>query len=423
VLATGSWVGELTQLTKTGHAFTADCRWQLARDDHGSPLHMMCIVSHEREQQHVQERRYRAQRLESVGLLAGGIAHNLNNVLAPLLLTAQYVGANESNRELKRLLESMEPIIKRGSEMISQLLAYSQGEEGQRTQVDVRVLVDELERFCDDTLTRSIEVQSDIDLDHPFFLGDSTQIMQVLVNLATNARDAMPDGGTFGIRVYNHDLHPGDHEKKARRVIAIEATDSGSGMDAETVVRAFEPFFSTKDVGKGTGLGLSTSRSIAHGHGGELTILGTPGTGTRIQLLLPATEEASGPAAITRRTVLVVEDDAPLRAVVQATLESHGYRALGALHGKEAIALIESGQHLFDLVVTDLMMPEMDGRALEEYLYAHHPELPVITVSGLSTGARVAQTLSSGSDRFLRKPFSTGDLLTAVDRELVSDNP
>lgn len=422
LMRAGHWAGELDNYTRDGRVVTVDCRWQLIRDDAGRPTSVFAVGSDITEWKRGEEKRNRAQRLESLGTLAGGIAHDLNNVLTPILMSAQLLSVNETDSDRLALFGSIESGVKRGADMVRQVLSFAKGEEGRRSTLQVTALFTQVREFCRDTLPKSINFRTDVPAEVWPITADHTQLFQVLVNLVTNARDSMPHGGDLTIRAHNLD---GDNPS-----IIMEVEDSGFGMDGETIARAFEPFFTTKQTGSGTGLGLPTSMTIIRSHGGDLDVYSEPGLGTRFRIRLPAALDADPttiePPVVTRsfprgnnELILVVDDEATIREIACQALEANGYRTLAAANGLEAVEVMR-GDAAVDLVFTDMMMPEMDGAATAAYFLANHPQVAVIAASGLNANGGVARAAHSGVTRFLSKPFTTTELLTSVRETLDS---
>lgn len=327
VLRDGYWTGELRQVRRDGTPLIVDCRWQLIVEDDGTPTGVFAVNADVTELRRQQEQSIRDQRMESLGTLAGGIAHDLNNVLTPILMSVQLLRAGENDPARQSLLDTMDAGIKRGADMIRQVLSFARGIEGERAVVRVEELVDELVTFCRDTLPKSVVADARIDGELWPVVGDRTQLLQVLMNFVTNARDAMPDGGTISVRAYNTEL---TEEYRAvtslappGRYVAIDVEDHGIGMDADTMSKLFEPFFTTKPQGEGTGLGLPTSMAIARSHGGYIHVYSEPGRGSRFQLHLPASDTSTPPpspeepsAEMPRgngERVLIVDDEAAIR--------------------------------------------------------------------------------------------------------------
>jgi CheY-like chemotaxis protein len=256
--------------------------------------------------------------------------------------------------------------------------------------------------------------------------------MQVLINFVTNARDAMPDGGTLSIKARNilltEEYHSMTSLAPPGRYVAIDVEDDGEGMSTETQSKIFEPFFTTKPHGEGTGLGLPTSMAIVRSHGGSIQVYSEPGNGTRFQLHVPAADEgaaleASPPSTVeiphgSGERILIVDDEVAIRQIVQQTLAAHGYETLEASNGREAMDLIETGGARVDLVLTDMMMPVMDGAATARYLLEKHPDIAVVAASGLNANGGVQRVRELGVSHFIAKPFTTDALLRTLREAL-----
>jgi PAS domain S-box-containing protein len=277
----GYWIGELHQQTRDGRTIVVECRWQVMTDEEGTPTSIFTVNTDITEQKRQQELEFRTQRLESLGTLAGGIAHDLNNTLAPILLAIQMLKSTDQDERATRLLASAELAAQRGADMVRQVLSFARGVEGEWGPVALGDLLDEFAMFCVDTMPKSIDVRLDRPADLGLVLGDSTQLLQVFVNLVTNARDSMQDGGVLTIRA---------REIADRSQVSIEIEDTGHGMDTAIAAKIFDPFFTTKEVGHGTGLGLSTSLAIVQSHGGTIELRTEPGRGTVVDVRLPAVE-------------------------------------------------------------------------------------------------------------------------------------
>lgn len=428
----GYWQGELRHRTPSGRIVVADCRWQVLRDAEGTATGIFAVHSDVTELRARQEASIRDQRIESLGTLAGGMAHDLNNVLTPLLMSVQLLRSRELEADVTDLLETMEIGIRRGADMIRQVLTFARGSDTAHDVVLLGTVIEEIEQVGLVALPKTIDISLDVP-DGLAVVGDGTQISQVLLNLVTNARDAMRMGGMLTVHAETVDiadkadalslLNPG-------RYVRVSVEDTGQGMDDATLDKIFEPFFTTKPLGEGTGLGLSTSRAIVRSHGGRLTAYSEPGRGTRFDLYLRAADPHSDvlevPATRTEpdkangQLVLVVDDESSVRQLVCQTLESFGYRTLQASNGREAIETLTEVDGRVDLVFTDMMMPVMDGAATAAYLAEHHPHIPVVAASGLNANGGVARAAGVGVHRFIAKPFTTETLLRTVADALAS---
>jgi signal transduction histidine kinase len=367
------------------------------------------------EQRQLEEQVRAAQRLETVGLLAGGVAHDFNNLLTIVRMNADRMqrrlapGA-EGRRELEMMLDA----VSRGAALTRQLLLFSRRQVTRREKVSVNDVLSALETLLHRLVGEPVRLALELDLECGAVEMDPSQLEQIIMNLAVNARDAMPDGGT--LRIATRRLSDGDRDGG----VAIQVVDSGQGMDAATRARAFEPFFTTKPPGQGSGLGLATVYGIAKQTGGSVAIESAIGRGTTIEVRLPAaspTAEISetslpvaDPGADSGGHILLVEDEGAVRDVTRAVLESAGYQVTAVGDGTEA--LTRSGKA--DLVVSDLVMPGMSGRELVTRLRADRPSLPVVFVSGYAAEGDPTPAVGEGTTEFLAKPFTADQLLARV---------
>ena len=425
-----SWTDEYRLLRHDGAAAHVVDRGYIIRDADGRPTRMIGGIADVTERKLLEAQFLRAQRLESIGTLAGGIAHDLNNVLSPLMMAVSILKAEEAPPDRASLLETIETSGRRGSEMVRQVLAFARGVEGQRLPVNVRHVFKDVEKILRETLPKNIEQSFTAPRDLWWVTADATQIHQVLMNLCVNARDAMPDGGLLQVEARNlvldevysatmAALKPGPH-------VLVTVADTGTGMSRETQARVFEPFYTTKEVGKGTGLGLSTVLTIVKSHGGVVDLYSEPGMGTTFKIYFPAELlEAASPDELPiaplpeghGELVLVVDDEENVRALARKTLERHGYAVMEARHGAEAVALYAQFRHIA-LVLTDIAMPVMDGHAAAIALRSLDPRVRIIASSGHA--AADAQTRGAGgvADAFIAKPYTAEGLLRAVDAAL-----
>ncbi|WP_335126212.1 PAS domain S-box protein [Nostoc sp.] len=292
VMNTGEWRGELHQLTKEGKVIIVESRWILIRDDNGQTKSILSVNTEITQQKQLEAQLLRSQRLESIGTLAGGIVHDLNNILSPILMSVQLLQKKLPDSQSQQILQTLENNVKRGANLLKQVLSFARGIEGKRTIVQIQPLMAEMEQIIAQTFPKSIICQVDIPKNLWYVRGDTTQIHQVLINLVVNARDAMPNGGILRIAAENVVI--GEHsaqiniDAKVGSYVAIVVTDTGMGMSSEVQERIFEPFFTTKEVGKGTGLGLSTALGIIKNHGGFVNVYSQVGRGTQFTVYLLA---------------------------------------------------------------------------------------------------------------------------------------
>lgn len=367
----------------------------------------------------------RAQRLESIGTLAGGIAHDLNNVLAPILLAVQLLERKLSDESSQRLLETLENNAKRGSDLVRQILSFARGIEANRTIVQVRHLIAEIKQIAKETFPKSIEFKTDIPRDLWTICGNATQLHQVLINLCVNARDAMPEGGTLSILAENILIDKNyarmNFDAQVGPYIVITITDTGTGIAPEILERIFEPFFTTKELGKGTGLGLSTVLGITKSHGGFVKVYSKVGQGTQFKVYLPGikipeTQQLQQIQTLPigkNELILVVDDEAAIREITKESLETYAYKVLTASDGIEAIALYAQHKQDISVVLVDMMMPSMDGPTTIRMLKKMNPQVKIIAVSGL-TSNQFTQGADPNVKAFLSKPYTAKELLQAV---------
>jgi two-component system, cell cycle sensor histidine kinase and response regulator CckA len=432
VLTRGTWSGELTNVARDGSERLVAARWTLLRDPEGTPRSILVTDTDVTDRRRIEHQLLRAQRMESIGTLAGGIAHDLNNVLAPILLSIELLAADEHDPRKLELLRTVEASTHRGADMVRQVLSFARGVSGEQVELDVAHLLDDVLRIVTETFPRDIRVAVEVPDDLPTVRGDATQLHQVLMNLLVNARDAVRDGGTIRCRVstvhldeqytaVTPDVLPGPY-------VTIQVADDGHGMAPAVVDRIFEPFFTTKAQGEGTGLGLSTSLAIVEGHGGHIRAYSEPDRGTTLRVYLPMSTSATttstdtpiGPSDRTGagERVLVVDDEAAVLDVTRQTLEASGYEVMVARDGAEAVAIFAAEAEAVDLVLTDVMMPIMDGPATIHALRSIRPEVPIIASSGLDANGDIGQAAAADVQHFLPKPYTAATLLEAVSAVL-----
>ncbi|MBD2112173.1 MULTISPECIES: hybrid sensor histidine kinase/response regulator [Cyanophyceae] len=431
LLLDNEWHGELNQITKTGQVITVESRWTLVRDDDGQPQFILVVNTDITSKKQLEAQFFRAQRLESIGTLASGIAHDLNNILTPVLATSQLLqmeSFHQDERSLE-LLQLLEINARRGGDIIKQVLSFARGGEGKNVILQAGHVVREIQQIIRGTFPKSIELRVDTSMDLWPVVGNATQLHQVLMNLCVNARDAMPQGGTLKISTENLTLDEActrtNLDAKAGSYIAITVADSGSGIAPELLDRIFEPFFTSKEIGKGTGLGLSTVLGIVRSHHGFITVSSLPNQGTEFKVFLPAVRVADPPARNpaevwlgNQELILVVDDEAPIREVTQATLEAYNYRVITACDGLDAIALYVQHQHDIRLVIMDLMMPALDGATTCRVLHKLNPQVHIVAVSGLPQQNAEPTSIAVEIESFLPKPYTIDELLQVVGEAL-----
>jgi PAS domain S-box-containing protein len=369
----------------------------------------------------------RAQRMESIGTLAGGIAHDLNNVLSPILTAVELLQMRLADESSQRLLNILHTNAVRGSEMIKQVLSFARGVEGEHIPLQPAHLIKEIVKILADTMPKNIDITFSIDPDLSSVSGDATQLHQVLMNLCVNARDAMPQGGKLRIEAENVEID--EHyarmnvEAKPGNYVSVGVIDTGFGIAEQNLSKIFDPFFTTKEHGQGTGLGLSTVAGIVRSHGGFVNVYSEVGRGARFKVYLPAIEAAQGaPAQPPRRDlptgngelILVIDDENGIREVARETLNAFGYRVMIAGDGAEAMAVFAAHRDDVKVVMTDMMMPYMDGPATIRALRRLDSKVKIIATSGLKAEDKISDAAQFGVKTFLPKPYTAEKLLKTV---------
>ncbi|BAZ14303.1 multi-sensor hybrid histidine kinase [Calothrix sp. NIES-4071] len=425
VIESGFWEGELHQVSKFGKEIIVSSRWTLVRDKQGQPKSILVVNTDITEKKLLEAQFLRSQRLESIGTLASGIAHDLNNALGPILMIAELLQEKFSDVKTTQLLTELEASAKRGASLVKQVLSFGRGVEGKRTIIQIRHLLLEIEQIAKQTFPKSIKIYTDISSHLWTVCADATQLHQVLMNLVLNARDAMPDGGTLSI--YAENLFIDEQyahmnvEAKVGSYTVVTISDTGVGIPNEILHRIFEPFFTTKEVGKGTGLGLSTVMGIIKNHGGFVNVYSEVGQGTQFKVYLPAVEGAHLEQALdleqpkgNGELVLVVDDELLIREITTISLEMSNYKVITASDGIEAIALYAQRKAEIRVVLMDMMMPEMDGRTTIRTLKKINSQILIIATSGLASTDRIAEAANIGAEAFLSKPYTTAELLKTL---------
>lgn len=431
VKETDEWKGELHQQTKDGDEIIVESRWTLVRESDGTPESVLVINTDITERKQLESQFLRSQRMESIGRLVSGIAHDLGNLLVPISLGVKVLQQRFSDDEKAiRTLSMIQNSAERGSDMVDQVLAFARGVEGERVMLQLETIIDDVHNITDETFPEEIDVDVQVDDDLEQVMGDATQVQQVLMNLCVNARDAMPDGGTLTIRAENVTLDDEDARKnidaEPGEYVCLAVSDTGVGMSDEVIDKIFEPFYTTKPEGEGTGLGLSTAYSIIKGHEGFIDVSSSKGEGTTFRIFLPVatdevTSEEDHPTTVMQNgegaRVFIVDDEPNILSATRDALEQAGFRVDTAQDGHEALTQLKARQFDVDVLVTDIVMPNLDGISLIKEVHATRPEMPIIAASGLADG-RTDEALDAGADVFLSKPFTDEKLRAALQQVL-----
>jgi PAS domain S-box-containing protein len=430
LLAQGEWRDELRRSTKRDQAVLIDSRWTLVRD-RGEPKSILSVDTDITEKKQLETQFLRAQRLESLGTLASGIAHDLNNVLTPIVGIVQLLPVKIPNLDppTKRLLNILDDSSRRGADLVKQILSFTRGIEGKPSHTQVKHLLAEIQKVIQQTFPKNIDLVLDLPAALWLITADATLLHQVFMNLCVNARDAMPDGGTLQISAENLAIDENyarmNLDAQIGSYVVVTIADTGMGIAPEIVDRIYDPFFTTKDVGQGTGLGLSTVIGIIKNHHGFINVYSEVGKGSRFKVYFPATDTTitevvpdPAPRSGQGELILIVDDETAIQEITQATLETHGYQAMTANDGIEAIALYAEHKREIRLVLLDMMMPALDSSTTIRTLCKLNPQVQIIAMSGLTTNESITRTMADGVQAFLAKPFTAPELLNAIDRVL-----
>ncbi len=431
VLKQGEWQGELEKITKTGQIVVVYSRWTLVRDEESNPKEILNVDTDITEKKQLEAQFLRAQRLESLGTLASGIAHDMNNVLTPILAASQLLPMRlkEIDDRSQSLLRMLEESARRGTDLVQQILSFARGSDGTRTPVQIRHTLSEVVKVARQTFPKSIEISLNLaTTDLLPICADATQLHQVLMNLTINARDAMPNGGNLTLAAENLILDGTSAgmniDARIGPYVLVTVADTGTGIPPKILAQIFDPFFTTKAPGKGTGLGLSTTLSIVKSHGGFVTTHSEVGRGTQFQIYLPA---AANPEAETTpgsldlplgngELVLVVDDEVSVREIIRASLEAYNYQVVTASDGIEAIAIYAQYQAEIEIVLLDLMMPSLDSASTIHALQEIDGDVSIVVMSGLSATDPIVDAINLKAQAFLAKPFTTQELLQTLSK-------
>lgn len=427
--ATGEWRGELGLQTKAGGIIQAETSWSLVLGADGRPRSILFFATDVTEKKKLEVQALRAERLDSIGMLAGGVAHDLNNALAPILMASELLRARLNQPAETRLVDSIITSAKHGAALVRQLVAFARGDGSEHAAVSMTGLLHDVNRLLRSSLDENVELEVVAGPALWSVSADATQLKQVLINLILNARDAMPSGGRISIRAENVDVDKRHAERhhgaRTGPHLLVSVADTGTGMPPEVLRKIFDPFFTTKAVGKGTGLGLSMVVGIIRNHGGFLQVESQVGQGTVFQLFLPAMAPAQPPKAPdpvrlaatgAGRTILVVDDEVTVCDTFQLLLENAGYRVATFTDARQALQEFERRGNEVSAVITDMTMPGMDGAILIHELRTRNPCQPILAMSGM-VDSRKREALRAWDPpvEFLTKPIMTGKLIEALE--------
>jgi len=424
-----SWSDDYRFQRKDGGYATVQDRGFILRNPAGKAIRMVGGMRDLTEQKLLETDLLRAQRLESIGTLSGGIAHDLNNVLTPIMMSIELLKAGlHDDPESSKILEVIHVSCRRGADLLRQVLSFARGLNGERVSTRLGQLISDLQGIICETFPRNIKIVVQVSDGLWPIKGDPSQCHQVLLNLAVNARDAMFQGGTLTVAANNITLDA-QYAGTSRNVkpgpyVLLRVTDTGVGIPFAVRQQIFERFYTTKEAGQGTGLGLSTVHAIVRSHGGFIEVESEVGQGTTFKIFFPASPAL--PAAESKQPfeaglalgrdelVLVVDDESSIRLITQQTLEAFGYRVLTASNGAEAVALYAKQPQQIALVLTDMMMPVMGGAAIVEVFKSINPAVKIIAASGIDSQENLASATKVQVQDFLAKPYTAQTLLRMI---------
>ncbi|MBX9681847.1 MAG: PAS domain S-box protein [Gemmataceae bacterium] len=429
IAAGKTWFGRIRNRRKDGSLYTEEMTVAPVRDEGGAIHHYIAIKRDATQQEKLEQRLQQAQKMEAVGQLAGGVAHDFNNLLTVINGFSEMVLASlpaDSPHEMS--ITAIHDAGVRAASLTRQLLAFSRQTVLTPKVLDLNMVVQDTQKMLRRLIGEDIVLSNDLEERLPQVKVDPGQIGQVLINVAVNARDAMPKGGTLRIRTQSFTAVPGDNAPSGPgRYVVLSLSDNGCGMPPEVKAHIFEPFFTTKEVGKGTGLGLAMVYGIVEQSGGSTEVESEVGKGTTFRIMLPAVSEqaverkATDSKAPARggETILLVEDEEAVLALAQYALSSNGYRVLSASNATQALRIAAANPNIH-LLVSDVVMPGQDGRELAEILTKTHPKMKVMFVSGYMDDAILRHGIQQAEVAFLQKPY-TPQTLAARIRQLLDE--
>ncbi len=430
IIQNGEWVGEIYQKTKFLKEIIVESRWTLQLNTGNGSKSILCINTDVTDKKNIEIQLLRSQRLDSLGKLASGIAHDLNNVLAPIMVSIELLLRKITDPNQVRLIKSLESAAERGKDIVKQVLTFSRGFGGEKTNIQPGQIISEIEKITKDTFSKNVIVSFEEEKSNLSIEADPTQIQQVLLNLIVNAKDALISGGRIKVKLHSflvdENFANNNIDAKLGSYIVFSVSDSGSGISVEILDKIFEPFFTTKEIGKGTGLGLSTAISIVKSHGGFITVHSELGVGTEFKVYLPAFSEFR-PVQVSKNEnefwgngelILLIDDEKAILSIVQDILESKGYKVVTANNGREGIDIFKKFNEKISLVITDIMMPHGDGISFIRHLRNDDQDIRIIGSSGLGYDSYSKELKNLQIDTFLQKPYSANALLKAVNSSL-----
>ncbi len=434
VVAEGQvWQGRTITKTKSGQIITEEEIISPLRDPQATLVGFVAVRRDVTRELQLEEQYYQAQKMEAIGRLTGGVAHDFNNLLTAINGFAELMQRRLNPDDWEyRMVSNILKSGQRATNLVRQLLVFSRKQTANPQVLNLNFVVNDIQKMLQRVIGEHIEINTDFGEALWNIKADPTQLEQIIVNLAVNARDAMPDGGTLSITTANVEMAPEyirpDLTMPGGKYVRLSVADTGVGIPDDVRDHVFEPFFSTKETGKGTGLGLTTVYGIIQQHGGFITFDSAPGQGTTFHVYLPATVETNKMTTIAdddtvenlsgSETILVVEDEESVRAMVVDVLRQFGYRVFSATNGMEGLEVAAAHADELDAVLTDMVMPKLNGKLMADKLLADNPSLCVLFMSGYMADIITDNTALQMNGRFIEKPFTPTTLLTFVRRAL-----
>jgi two-component system cell cycle sensor histidine kinase/response regulator CckA len=432
--ASDGWKRKLTTIRKDGSPLELDLTVRPVRDAADAVTNYTFVGRDITEETALEDQLRQSQKLESIGLLAGGVAHDFNNILTGILGYANMLEPDaEPGSTMQEGLHVIQQAAERAAELTKQLLSFARRGKRQNTTVDLNSTILEVVSLLTRTINKNIVVSEHFDTDQATVLGDPGQLQQIVLNLSINGRDAMPNGGRLTFRTWRQVLdteqllpHPGT---EPGMFVSVSVTDTGVGIEKKNLRRIFEPFFTTKDAGKGTGMGLAMVYGIVKAHRGFIDVQSEPGQGTTFTVCIPATDiipTIVHAAEISRSghgRILVVDDEEVVRKLAGEMLRRAGYEVIAVSSQEEAVEWYRTHPHLADLVIIDMVMPGRDGQDCFNALKAIDPEVRAILSTGYGLDGHAQDALDAGMVGYVQKPYHTQDLVTAVADALAQNSP
>ncbi|MBI5216372.1 MAG: PAS domain-containing protein [Ignavibacteriae bacterium] len=431
LIGKGEWSGELLFLTKSGKSVLCDSRWKLVYDAESKPVSIFVMNRDVTEQRKLEAQILRAQRMESISTLASGIAHDLNNVFSPILMGVSILKGKGLDEAAMNIINLIESNVNRGAEMVRQVHTFARGIEGEMIVLQPRHFIHDTETFVAQTFPKSIHLHVNVEKNLWNIYGELTQLRRVLLELCLNARDAMPKGGSLTITSKNVELtEPYTNrnlEIQPGKYVTISVADTGKGIRTDHLDKIFEPYFTTKKETEHRGLGLASVLGIIKSINGFVDVHTTPDRGTEFTIYFPAVEAATEqmPEAAQEEApngngelVLVVDDEIDVITTTKDLLETCGYNVVTAMDGTEATAMYLERKTEIAIVLTDAMMPFMDGASMTRALQKINPAVKVIFMSGLPAHKIDMETAGKAVKGYLQKPFTTEAMLNTIHKAI-----